>query len=49
MNNTFLTGRPKHQGRCGGCYAFAGNSVVNYPINRYYLPYNTTEKIRQAS
>lgn len=36
VNNSAEIGPIKAQGQCGGCYAFAGNSVVNYWYNKYY-------------
>lgn len=36
VNNSADIGPIKAQGQCGGCYAFAGNSVVNYAFNKYY-------------
>lgn len=46
LNLTYLTGSVKNQGKCGGCYAFSGNSVINYHYNKYY---DNSENIYEAS
>lgn len=51
VNNTLFTGAPKKQGKCGSCYSFASNSVVNYATNAIYKPANrsTPADFRLAS